>query len=59
MARRTTPTERRTFFELHEQGLSYREIAEVLTMPINTVKTLIHRARASLARTLPGTSQEV
>lgn len=31
------------------EQMSYREIAEVLEMPINTVKTLIHRARASLA----------
>ena len=40
------------------EQMRYREIAEVLEMPINTVKTLIHRARASLARTLerPGTS---
>jgi RNA polymerase sigma-70 factor (ECF subfamily) len=31
------------------EGLSYRQIAEVLDVPINTVKTLIHRARAGLA----------
>ena len=34
------------------EEMSYREIAEVLETPINTVKTLIHRARASLAQTL-------
>jgi transposase InsO family protein len=28
MGEHTTPTQRRTFFELHEQGLTYREIAE-------------------------------
>ena len=37
------------------QQMSYREIASVLDMPLNTVKTLIHRARAELARRLlPG-----
>lgn len=34
------------------ERMSYREIAEVLEVPINTVKTLIHRARASLAQKL-------
>jgi len=34
------------------ERMSYREIAEVMDTPINTVKTLIHRARASLARAL-------
>lgn len=33
-------------------GLRYREIAAVMALPIGTVKTLIHRARASLARAL-------
>ncbi len=31
------------------EHMSYRQVAEVLEMPVNTVKTLIHRARASLA----------
>ncbi|MFP4058041.1 MAG: RNA polymerase sigma factor [Candidatus Brocadiia bacterium] len=34
------------------EQMSYREIAEVLDVPINTVKTLIHRARATLAQGL-------
>ena len=34
------------------ERMSYREIAEVLGVPINTVKTLIHRARAALAEAL-------
>ncbi len=34
------------------EDMAYREIAETLGTPINTVKTLIHRARASLARGL-------
>ena len=40
------------------QRMRYREIAEVMTMPINTVKTLIHRARANLARALEPLSRE-
>jgi len=36
------------------ERMQYKEIAQVLDMPINTVKTLIHRARASLARSLDG-----
>lgn len=32
------------------EQMSYAEIAEALQAPINTVKTLIHRARAALAR---------
>jgi len=34
------------------ERLTYREISDVLDMPINTVKTLIHRARAALAQAL-------
>jgi len=34
------------------EGMSYREIAATLEAPTNTVKTLIHRARANLARAL-------
>ncbi len=32
------------------EQMSYREVAEVMEAPLNTVKTLIHRARAALAR---------
>ena len=38
--------------------MSYREIAEVLQMPINTVKTLIHRARANLAQAMGSQESE-
>ena len=34
------------------QGLSYEEIAEVMELPLGTVKTHLHRARKILARTL-------
>jgi len=32
------------------EQMSYREVAEVMEIPLNTVKTLIYRARATLAR---------
>ncbi len=32
------------------EQMSYREISKTLDVPINSVKTLIHRARATLAR---------
>ena len=40
------------------EDMAVREIAETLGTPINTVKTLIHRARASLARMLGETGAE-
>ena len=32
------------------EQMPYREVAQILDMPVNTVKTLIHRARAALAQ---------
>ena len=40
------------------EKMAYREIGEVLDTPVNTVKTLIHRARAALARVLEQASGE-
>ena len=40
------------------EDMSYREISDVLDMPINTVKTLIHRARATLAEALDEEGEE-
>ena len=40
------------------EDLSYREIAHVLDVPTNTVKTLIHRARAALAAALADHDEE-
>ena len=34
------------------EKMSYQQIAETLDLPVNTVKTLIHRARGGLARAL-------
>jgi RNA polymerase sigma-70 factor (ECF subfamily) len=36
------------------EQMTYQQIADVLALPINTVKTLIHRARASLSESLNG-----
>lgn len=40
------------------EQMSYREIADVMNSPINTIKTLIHRARVSLAQKLESRLQE-
>ena len=41
----------------HQQDLSYEEIAEVLNLPLGTVKARIHRARALLKNRIGGTSE--
>ena len=38
----------------HQQDMAYEEIAEVLHLPLGTVKARIHRARALLAQRLGG-----
>jgi len=40
----------------HQQDLSYEEIAEVLSLPLGTVKARIHRARALLKNRIEGPS---
>lgn len=43
----------RQAFELfHREELAYAEIAEVLSVPVGTVKTWVHRARREVAATL-------
>ena len=55
----TLPERQREAIALYAfEQMTYREVAEVLEMPINTVKTLIHRARADLARQLRSFQQE-
>lgn len=47
------PETLRGVFLLHEiHGLRYREIAETLEIPLNTVKVHLHRARARLQQLL-------
>jgi RNA polymerase sigma-70 factor (ECF subfamily) len=36
----------------YQEGLAYQEIAQILDLPMGTVKTQIHRARGQLAQTL-------
>ena len=43
---------RLVFVLFHEQNLSYDEIARVVSRPVGTVKTWLHRARAELAEYL-------
>jgi RNA polymerase sigma-70 factor (ECF subfamily) len=46
------PDYRLVFVLFHSQHLSYDEIAMVVSRPIGTVKTWLHRARAQLAEEL-------
>ena len=46
------PEYRLVFVLFHSQHLSYDEIALVVTRPVGTVKTWLHRARAQLAEEL-------
>ena len=43
---------RQAFVLFHEQELSYAEIAEILSCPVGTVKTWIHRARLEMMQFL-------
>ncbi len=43
---------RLVFVLFHEQNLMYDEIAQVVSRPVGTVKTWLHRARAQLAEIL-------
>jgi RNA polymerase sigma-70 factor (ECF subfamily) len=45
---RLTPTIRTTFVLFAEIGMSYKEIAEVQSVPIGTVMSRIHAAREKL-----------
>jgi RNA polymerase sigma-70 factor (ECF subfamily) len=42
------PRQRAVLVLRYKDGLSYREIAEVLAMPMGTVKTMLHRGRLEL-----------
>ena len=46
------PEYREAFVLRFGQGLAYQEIADVLDLPMGTVKTNIHRARKEFARLL-------
>ena len=47
------PTQRQALWLFHVEGLSYREIASRLSVPVGTVGTWILRGREQLARALP------
>jgi RNA polymerase sigma-70 factor (ECF subfamily) len=50
--RQLRPEYRSCILLRHVEGRSYEEIAEILTLPLGTVKTYIHRARNELRITL-------
>jgi RNA polymerase sigma-70 factor (ECF subfamily) len=43
----------------YQDERTVEEVAEMMGMPVNTVKTHLHRARASLAAALSATGREV
>ncbi len=59
-AMKTLPERQREAIALYAfERMKYREIADVIELPLNTVKTLIHRARAALAAALDGAPKEI
>ena len=42
------PKEQKKAVELVSEGYSYKEIAKLLNRPLNTIRTIIHRARLKL-----------
>jgi RNA polymerase sigma-70 factor, ECF subfamily len=46
------PAERAALVLFHQEGRRYDEIAAVLDVPVNTVRTHLHRGRSRLARLL-------
>ena len=50
--RELRPQFRQAFLLFYEQELSYAEIAQVMDVPVGTIKTWIHRARRELVRFL-------
>lgn len=53
------PEEQMRALTLHADGLSYKEIASELSVPLGTVCTWIARSRQSLARAVDGAHEEL
>ena len=50
-----SPEQRAVVDLTYFHGLGYREIAEILNCPVDTVKTRMFHARRRLKQALPGT----
>ncbi len=46
------PQYRSVIFLYYQQGFTYEEIAEIMKIPLGTVKTLLYRAKQALAKEL-------
>jgi RNA polymerase sigma-70 factor, ECF subfamily len=58
-ALRRLPEKHRVVLQLREvEGLTYEELAEALGVPVGTVESRLHRARAGLARRLAQLAKE-
>jgi RNA polymerase sigma-70 factor, ECF subfamily len=56
----TLPDRQREALALYAfEQMKYRDVAAAMTMPVNSVKTLIHRARAALAATLEDMNRDL
>lgn len=54
---RLSPEQREVFYLRHYSGLSFREIAELLSLPLGTVLARMSRAAALLRKELSGDAQ--
>ena len=52
--REVTNSQREALVLFHQQGLSVQEAAQVMGLPVGTVKSHLHRGRAALRRLLAG-----
>lgn len=48
------PLEQRTLILIFGGGLSYAEVSAALNLPVNTVKTIVHRGRRKFAQCMGG-----
>ena len=55
---RLTDAQREAILLFHQQGLSVQQAAEVMNLPVGTVKSHLHRARAAMRQMLEGDERD-